>query len=71
MLECDIGKYEKTIIVIREDNANILTSVPATARTLDRLCDEHPEKFKPDKTHRITGGANDGKIDWKSYNVSP
>lgn len=70
MIEAEHGHGEKTIIVISGNTAEVWTSVPHTARKLDRLCNEHPDSFKLTKTHRYGDGRFEGKIDWKLYEAA-
>lgn len=67
MIEAEHGHGEKTIIVISGNMAEVWTSVPHTARKLDRLCNEQPDSFKLTKTHRYGDGMHAGKVDWKLY----
>lgn len=71
MIEAEHGSHEKTIIVIDGKTASIWTSVPHTARKLDRLCTEQPDDFRLMKTHRYADGMHAGKIDWKMYELKP
>lgn len=70
MIEAEHGHGEKTIIVISGNTAEVWTSVPHTARKLDRLCNEQPDSFKLTKTHRYGDGRFEGKIDWKQYEAA-
>ena len=67
MIEAEHGHGEKTIIVINGNTAEVWTSVPHTARKLDRLCSEQPDDFRLVKTHRYEDGRFEGKVDWKLY----
>lgn len=70
MIEAEHGHGEKTIIIISGNTAEVWTSVPHTARKLDRLCNEQPDSFKLTKTHRYGDGMHAGKIDWKLYEAA-
>lgn len=67
MIEGEHGKGEKSIIVISGSTAEIWTSVPHTARKLDRLCKDQPDDFRLIKTHHYSDGMHQGKVDWKLY----
>lgn len=69
MIEAEHGHGEKTIIVICGNTAEVWTSVPHTARRLDRLCSEQPDDFRLTKIHHYSDGMHMGKVDWKSYEV--